>query len=133
MVPTIGFKLNIVIAWIITFNFVNIAWVFFRAKEWDDAIKVLKGMFGFNGIYLPNAFSTIFGDLTEYGVKYGAILTKISRIGSFDLYIAVAIAVISIPLIFFKNSNELSKKLKYNKKYLFFIVALIFYKCSFYE
>jgi hypothetical protein len=27
---------------------VNIAWIFFRAKEWEDAIKVLKGMFFFN-------------------------------------------------------------------------------------
>jgi hypothetical protein len=33
---------------LITFNFVNIAWVFFRSKEWDDALKVLGGMFGFN-------------------------------------------------------------------------------------
>ncbi|MBN1840649.1 MAG: MBOAT family protein [Campylobacterales bacterium] len=42
----IGFKLPKVIAWFITFNFVNIAWVFFRAKEWNDALKVLSGMFG---------------------------------------------------------------------------------------
>ena len=36
------------IAWFITFNFINIAWVFFRAKEWDDAIKLLKGMTDMN-------------------------------------------------------------------------------------
>ena len=41
----LGFKMNTILAWFITFNFVNIAWIFFRAKEWDDAIKVLKGMF----------------------------------------------------------------------------------------
>ena len=41
----LGFRLNKFVAWFITFNFVNIAWVFFRAKEWDDALKVLKGMF----------------------------------------------------------------------------------------
>lgn len=40
----LGFRLNKFVAWFITFNFVNIAWVFFRAKEWDDALKVLKGM-----------------------------------------------------------------------------------------
>ena len=38
------------IAWFITFNFINISWVFFRAKEWDDAIEVLSGMVGFNGL-----------------------------------------------------------------------------------
>ncbi|MDH4945508.1 MBOAT family protein, partial [Sulfurimonas sp. C5] len=38
---TLGFTMNSILAWFITFNFINIAWVFFRAKEWDDAIKVL--------------------------------------------------------------------------------------------
>ena len=42
----LGFRLNKFVAWFITFNFVNIAWVFFRAKEWDDALKVLKGCLG---------------------------------------------------------------------------------------
>ena len=51
---TVGYKLPTVIAWIITFNFVNIAWVFFRAKEWDDAIKVLSGMIGFRELQLIN-------------------------------------------------------------------------------
>jgi alginate O-acetyltransferase complex protein AlgI len=42
----LGFKLWTWLAWLITFNFVNIAWVFFRAKEWEDAVKVLSGMVG---------------------------------------------------------------------------------------
>ncbi len=41
----LGRKLHPIIAWFITFNFVNFAWVFFRANTWNDAIKVLKGMF----------------------------------------------------------------------------------------
>ena len=41
----LGLKIWTWLAWFITFNFVNIAWIFFRAKEWDDAIKVLNGMF----------------------------------------------------------------------------------------
>ncbi|MBU0631311.1 MBOAT family protein [bacterium] len=49
---SVGFKLPVILAWFITFNFVNIAWVFFRAKEWDDAIKVLKGMVSINVIAL---------------------------------------------------------------------------------
>ncbi|MCF6331013.1 MAG: MBOAT family protein [Sulfurimonas sp.] len=42
----LGLKLWTWLAWLITFNFINITWVFFRAKEFDDAIKVLSGMFG---------------------------------------------------------------------------------------
>jgi len=46
----LGFKLWTWLAWFITFNFVNIAWVFFRAKEWGDAIKVLSGMFSLSSV-----------------------------------------------------------------------------------
>ncbi len=41
----LGFKLWSWLAWLITFNFINVTWVFFRAEKWDDAIKVLDGMF----------------------------------------------------------------------------------------
>lgn len=41
----LGLTMPKVLAWLITFNFINLSWVFFRAKEWDDAIKVLDGMF----------------------------------------------------------------------------------------
>lgn len=51
---SLGFKLNSIIAWFITFNFVNIAWVFFRATNWSDAIKVLTGMFGLSGVDFPD-------------------------------------------------------------------------------
>ncbi|RXJ90609.1 membrane-bound O-acyltransferase family protein [Arcobacter sp. CECT 8983] len=51
---TLNIKLPKIIAWFITFNFVNIAWVFFRAREWDDAIKVLSGMVNFSDFELIN-------------------------------------------------------------------------------
>ena len=41
---SLGLRLPTFLAWFITFNFINIAWVFFRAKEWQDALKVLEGM-----------------------------------------------------------------------------------------
>jgi len=49
----LGFKLWTWLAWFITFNFINIAWIFFRAKEWNDAIKVLESMFAFD-TYIDN-------------------------------------------------------------------------------
>ena len=39
------------LAWLITFIFVNFAWVFFRAKTVDDAVKVLKGMVDFETVF----------------------------------------------------------------------------------
>ena len=41
----LNFKLNKIIAWIITFNFVNFTWIFFRAKSFKDAMRVIRGMF----------------------------------------------------------------------------------------
>ena len=41
----LNFKLNKIITWIITFNFVNFTWIFFRAKSFEDAMKVIRGMF----------------------------------------------------------------------------------------
>ena len=38
-------KLNKFIAWFITFNFINLTWVFFRAQSFSDAHKVIKAMF----------------------------------------------------------------------------------------
>lgn len=38
------------LAWFLTFNFVSISWVFFRATSWGNAAKVLRGIFGLNGI-----------------------------------------------------------------------------------
>ena len=43
-------KLPKILAWFITFNFVNIAWVYFRATSVDQANDVLKAMFGTNGV-----------------------------------------------------------------------------------
>ena len=39
-----------ILAWFVTFNFVNIAWVYFRATSFESANKVLKGMFNFKSL-----------------------------------------------------------------------------------
>lgn len=43
-------NMNRMLAWFLTFTFVTVTWVFFRAKTWSDAGKVLRGMFGLDGI-----------------------------------------------------------------------------------
>jgi alginate O-acetyltransferase complex protein AlgI len=46
-------------AWLITFLFVNAAWVFFRAENVGKAISILKGMIGLNGIEYPSIANVI--------------------------------------------------------------------------
>ena len=73
----IKIKMNKVLAWFITFNFVNITFVFFRANELDDAVKVLKGMVGFYGVEISNNLYGALGFLTNYGIKFEPWLQNI--------------------------------------------------------
>lgn len=77
----VGFKLNLIISWIITFNFINLAWVFFRAEEWSVAIKMIKKMFEFEPVKEINLIQII------------------------------VIVLSLIIVLFLKNSNQLKKNL----------------------
>jgi len=65
----IGARLPTWFAWLLTFFFVNIAWVFFRAKTMSDAMRVLKGMFGLNGWQDIDAASFAVSRLSWAGVN----------------------------------------------------------------
>lgn len=49
-----GFKINIFIAWFLTFNFINISWIFFRAESFNDALYLLKKMIEISSFELLN-------------------------------------------------------------------------------
>lgn len=115
-----GMRMNRLLAWFITFNFLNITWVFFRAKEWEDALKVLKGMFG-GTVVLPYAWQESMGDLTQYRVKFGHWLQGISRDDYTPLWIAAALIVV----VALKNSNQLTRNMKPN--YLTVLYAAILF------
>ena len=110
-----GIKLPKLLAWFITFNFINVTWVFFRAKEWDDALKVLGAMFSLDYVVLPNALSSPLLFLQEYGVEFGRFSNILDR-GK-----AMAFIVLSFVLILaFQNSMQKLQSLKYNYKSVLF-------------
>lgn len=99
---TLNLHMPKILAWFITFNFINIAWVFFRAKNWDDALKVLNGMFNFAQISLS------------------------SKMNLHPDWILMAFIIV----LFFKTTQELSKKAVYqNRTALFsgilFVVSML--------
>ena len=112
-----GFKMWTWLAWLITFNFINVTWVFFRATDMDSAIKVLSGMLGLNGIILPERLSSHLGFIEAYAsiITFGNWLT----IGSNELALWIMAALGSSILL--KNSNHL--KLNY---YYMMASALLF-------
>lgn len=105
------------LAWFITFNFINIAWVFFRAKTWADALKVLKGMFGLSGIMLPGTLSTKLGFLSAYGVTFTQLSARFDGI-----YQAIAmIIVFLIVSLTFRNSMAMKDNFRPNWQTALFI------------
>ena len=105
----LGFRLNKFVAWFMTFNFINIAWIFFRAKEWGDALKVLKGMFGLSGIVLPNFLAAKLEFLSKYGVGFNNF---IERVGNKNTFLFMLLGFILV--LVFKNSIKKLEQLKFN-------------------
>jgi hypothetical protein len=114
----IGFRLNHLLAWFITFNFINITWVFFRAKEWEDAIKVLKGMF-FGIVVFPLEWKEKFEFLSSYDIAFGAWLS-ISK----DPYTLYWVLIGLLGTVLLKNSNELLVRFKANSWTMLYAVVL---------
>jgi len=108
----LGIKLWTWLAWLITFNFVNITWVFFRAKEWDDAVKVLGSMFSLDNIVLPSFLTSKLAILSNYGVEFGGFVASIR--GGF--YLPVWIVAGFILVLMFKNSIQKLDRFKMNYK-----------------
>jgi len=116
----LGFRMNTILAWFITFNFINVSWVFFRAKEFDDAIKVLKGMMGMTGIYLPNSLSNKLSFLKQYGVDFGYF---ISATGG-DNYTFIWLISGMVLILAFKNSTMMLESFKLNRRTMLFSALL---------
>jgi alginate O-acetyltransferase complex protein AlgI len=95
------------LAWIITFAFVNVTWVLFRAKTMDDATRVLGGMVDFRSILSHEGASIPTYDLAWAGVLSDKLLQVLpaSMVGQMQAYLAIAAAFVIISQ---KNSMEMA-------------------------
>lgn len=46
----LGVRMPTLLAWLLTFNFINLTWIVFRAQTLEDALKVLRGMTGLDAM-----------------------------------------------------------------------------------
>ena len=101
----LGITMPRVLAWAITFVFITVTWVFFRAESWADAMRLMKGMSGLSGIHL---------NLDT------ALLEP------------VAIMILIAPIVFFcRNSSELSISFRPNFRQavvcaVLFVISLMY-------
>jgi hypothetical protein len=111
----LGFKMYTWLAWFITFNFVNIAWIFFRAKNWEDAIKVLSSMLSLSNVVLPNLLESKLQFFKSFGITFGGFVGDING----DYFTPLWIIIGFIFVLFSKNSMEKWNEFKVNYKTLF--------------
>lgn len=104
-----GFRMNKYLAWLTTFLFVNFAWVFFRAANVHEAVNIIKGMFGLNGINIPVRIYEMFPNVSMLGITAHNWLGL--RMGEIIL-MCVFVVVFGIASFWHKNSMEMNEGFK---------------------
>lgn len=107
-------KLNTFLAWFLTFNFLNISFVIFRAPTMHDAYNVLHSMF-FGNIVLNFQWFDKLHFLEPY-VSFGAWLQHVNANYHVFVYLLLALLIVLVA----PNSTQIVKKMQYNIKYLIF-------------
>lgn len=95
------FSMHKVLAWTLTFLFVNLTWVPFRAVNLESTMKVVKGMCGLNGVVFPAKLKKIPG-LKSLGVDFGEWLVNLQISLDVILYLILGL----VACVAFKNSNK---------------------------
>lgn len=70
-VPTTHGPLGRTFCWLITMIAVTVAWVPFRAHDYDAILSVWSGMAGLNGLVIPRTLVTATGALGQFLVAHG--------------------------------------------------------------
>jgi len=117
-------KLPYLVGWFITFNFVNLGLVLFRAPNLKAAGEVIAGMMGLQGVQLPKMGIGFLNQLQALGVKFGPYMTNDENI-LLALIVFAFVAVFKAP-----NSYELEERFEPLNKYAF-ASAVLFVVCMF--
>ena len=125
----LGLRMPKLLGWLVTFMFVNIAWVFFRANSFQDAIKVLKGMF-YGDLVLPRWLEH-YSFINHQIVKFG----NWSKLFSDESLLWLWILSGMVTVLFLPNSMQWKARFKTSVFYLlmsvcFFMSIFMLYKKS---
>jgi len=114
-----GFKMYSWLAWFITFNFVNVAWVFFRAKEWKDAVRVLSSMFSLENVVLPLSLQN---KINFLNIHFAEVYLHSDGGNKQTVWLLFGFLIALV----FKNSMEYRKIFKLNYFFgIFFIILFL--------
>ena len=119
---SLGYKLNRFVAWFITFNFINISWVYFRANDFNSANQIIANMFSGD---LVVDYHWKGSALAPYltGISYGPWLQNIYAENKVIIYLLLSILLVTTA----KNSNEMLENMSFSKKSVLLTAMLFSY------
>lgn len=115
-----GRRLPRALAWFVTFQYVNLCWVFFRAEDPASAIRVLRGMVGLDGLVLHGTLEGVLGALARLGVRFGSWPALPDPEQALVLLAASLVLVLATP-----NSGELRDRFRFDLRHKLATVALL--------
>lgn len=104
----------------VTFNFINLTWILFRAEDIQTARNIFYGMLGVNGIELPHFLAGILHPLKAFNVTFGGWISAIDGDLKTPLWIALAFILVSC-----KNSSQLANQWQLSRTYAIVTAVLL--------
>jgi len=110
-------------SWLITFNFINISFIMFRATEVSHAISMYNGMLGLNGVSFPKGILSL-DKIKSMGMEVSHYMTNDENLNLGLILLAIFICLKA------KNSMQIMKEFEPTPK-LAFKAASMFVLCIF--
>lgn len=119
-------KQNPILNWIITFTFIGLTWVMFRANSVTDAIIFYKNLLNldFSNTNMLTDMIQVF-DIVEMNIFYTIIPALKDFLSTYHLLFFVVIGLIIIAILGMKNTNERIENFKPNKRKIIITVILL--------
>jgi len=114
-------KLPVILAWFLTFSFLNLSFVIFRADNLETVTNIYKAMLGLNGIVIPKILTFI----NTSAVTFGDVYSHINGKAQTTAYIILAL----IFILRFPNTTQLAKSFEttlYNLVLTFVFLSVSF-------
>lgn len=94
------------LAWLVTFLYVHIAWIFFRAHSMKDAIGIIESMFSFNSMIKFTILDAPIENLSMLGVQIDNLI-RVLPAGIAGYSVQFAAIACAFVVISFRNAFEI--------------------------
>lgn len=118
-----GIRLPVGLSWLITFTYLNVAFILFRSDSWSTAETLFTKLFAVDSLTLPGYLNAWIGKAADPGADNSIVM---SLSGS-DLGI-IGIALAAIIALVMKPTSEHANELRFDFRSAFLVSAMLF--CS---